>query len=318
MVSGIILIDKPSGITSHDLVDRVRKIFGQKRVGHAGILDPLATGLMIVLLGKGTLFSQHLTGSSKRYRARLRFGKATDTFDAEGTVTDEKDPGDLPKEKFEEIADGFVGKINQLVPPYSAVKIQGKRMYKAARDGEKMPERYKEVDIDSIQVLEYPWPEVVVDIKCGAGTYVRSLAHEIGREIGCGGYLENLVRTAVGKFTVNDAISLQELEEMIKADNFSAVKPLVEAFPDKPTISIRPEYYDSILQGKPFVKRYLQKTDYKGPGGCLSLLLGPENKVLAIAKLNYNWGSFGRLESRDILGKYVRIIDEGRLRNQHA
>ena len=318
MVNGIVLIDKPSGITSHDLVDRVRKIFNQKRVGHAGILDPLATGLMIVLLGKGTLFSQHLTGSNKRYRAKLRFGRATDTFDAEGEVTSESDPGDLSREKFEEIADGFVGKINQLVPPYSAVKIQGKRMYKAARDGEELPERHKEVDIQTIQVLEFAWPEVVVDIRCGAGTYVRSLAHEMGQEIGCGGYLEKLVRTGVGKFTLEDAISLEQLGDSIKTDDYSAVKPLIEAFPDKPTIAIRPEYYDSILQGKPFLKRYLQKTDYKGPGGCLSLLLGPENKVLAIAKLNYNWGSFGRLESRDILGKYVRIIDEGRLRNQHA
>lgn len=315
MVNGILLINKPSGITSHDLVDRVRRMLNQKRVGHAGILDPLATGLMVILLGKGTLFSQQLTGSNKRYLAELLFGKATETFDSEGPVTSEKNPGNVSREDFTGFLRGFIGKINQLIPRYSAVKIQGKRMYKAARDGEDLPEKYKEVEIYSIDIVNFAWPEVTLDIRCAAGTYVRSLAHEIGLEIGCGGFLKSLTRTAIGKFTIEDARGLPKLDEMLAAGDLSVVKPLIEAFPDKPTISIRPEYYDSILQGKPFIKRYLQKTDYKGPGGCLSLLLGPESKVLAIARLNFNWGSYNRLESRDILGKYVRIIDEGHLRN---
>jgi tRNA pseudouridine55 synthase len=315
MVDGILLLDKPAGITSHDLVDRVRRVFKQKRVGHTGILDPLATGLMVMLLGKGTLFSQHLTGSNKRYSAILSFGKATDTFDSEGTITREQDPGKLSKDRFKAACDSFIGDIDQLVPAYSAVKLNGKRMYKAARNGEKMPEKYKKVSIYAIKIISYDWPDVHIEIQCGPGTYVRSLAHELGQKLGCGGYLKKLVRTGIGDFKLNQAIDFSRLETEVGAGDFNSVKPLAEAFPDKPAVIIRAEYCKSILEGKPFIKKYLEQTNYKGPGGCLCLLLGPEKKVLAMATLNYSWGSFNRLESRDIIGKYVRIIDEGHLRN---
>jgi tRNA pseudouridine55 synthase len=316
MVNGILLLNKPLGITSHDLVDEVRKIFHQKRVGHTGILDPAATGLMVMLLGKGTLFSPQLTGSDKRYTAVLAFGKSTDTFDTEGKVVEEHDPGIFTQAQFEDTCQGFLGQINQLVPSYSAVKVSGKRMYKSARNGETMPPKYKEVTIHEIEVLSFDWPEVTIHIKCGAGTYVRSLAYELGQKLGCGGHLKNLVRTGIGHFKLKNAMELDDLKKAVAGDQSkNVVKPLVEAFPDKPTIAIRPEYYRSILEGKPFIKRYLESTAYKGPGGCLSLLMGPEGKVLAMVKLNYNWGSFNRLESREILGKYVRIIDEGSLRN---
>jgi len=315
MIDGILLLNKPMGITSHDLDDRVRRVFKQKRVGHTGILDPLATGLMVILLGKGTLFSQHLTGSNKRYSAVLSFGRATDTFDGEGSVVQEKDPGDIPQDEFKAACDNFIGEIDQLIPAYSAVKLNGKRMYKSARNGEKLPEKFKKVSIYSIEIPSYTWPDVSIDIRCGPGTYVRSLAHELGQKLGCGGYLKKLIRTGIGDFKLDQAISFDKLETEINAGDYKSVKPLAEAFPDKPTVTIRSEYCGSILEGKPFIKRYLEQTDYKGPGGCLCLLLGPENKVLAVATLNYSWGSYNRLDSRDILGKYVRIIDEGHLRN---
>ncbi|MCP4582976.1 MAG: tRNA pseudouridine(55) synthase TruB [candidate division Zixibacteria bacterium] len=315
MVNGILLLDKPIGISSHDLVNMVRRVLKQKRVGHAGILDPLATGLMVMLLGKGTLFSPQLTGSDKRYSAVLSFGKSTNTFDSEGQFIEEKDPGKLDLSEFKRACDSFIGNFKQLVPPFSAVKLNGKRMYKSARDGEEVPAKYKEVNVYSIDILTFDWPDVSVDIKCGAGTYVRSLAHELGQKLGCGGYLKKLVRTGIGDFDLDDTISIEKLEEAVGAGDLSAVKPLVDAFPDRPTIKIRSEYCKSILEGKPFIKRYLERTDYKGPGGCLSLLLGPEEKVLAVVTLNYNWGSYNRLEGRDVLGKYVRIIDEGHIRN---
>jgi tRNA pseudouridine55 synthase len=315
MIDGLLLLNKPAGITSHDLVDRVRRVIKQKRVGHTGILDPLATGLMVMLLGKGTLFSQHLTGSNKRYSAVLSFGKETETFDGEGAVVREMEPGDLSKDKFKTACDNFIGEIDQLIPAYSAVKMNGKRMYKAARNGEKLPEKFKRVNIYSIEILSYDWPDVTIDIHCGPGTYVRSLAYELGRKLGCGGYLKKLVRTGIGDFSLEQAISYDKLEAEIDAGDFDSIKPLAEAFPDKPTAIIRSEYCKSILEGKPFIKKYLEQTDYKGPGGCLCLLLGPKNKVLAMAMLNYSWGSYNRLDSRDVLGKYVRIIDEGHLRN---
>ena len=318
MLDGILLLDKPPGITSHDLVDEVRKVFRQKRVGHTGILDPLATGLMVILLGRGTLLSAELTGADKKYSAIISFGKATGSFDSEGKTISEADPGEFDVERFEQLRQSFVGSINQLIPPYSAAKVNGRRMYQAARRGDHQAERRKAVDIYSIELTSNDWPDIAMDIHCSSGTYVRSLAHEMGQQLGCGGYLKSLVRTGIGRFSLDQAITLETLKVEAGSGDEAPVIPLCEALPDKPKIDIKPEYCRSVLEGKPFIKRYLSGTDYKGPGGCLSLLLGPGSKVLAIANLNYNWGSFERLDGRDILGKYVRIIDEGHIRQKRA
>jgi tRNA U55 pseudouridine synthase TruB len=140
----------------------------------------------------------------------------------------------------------------------------------------------------------------------------------MGLRLGCGAHLKSLVRTGIGRFSLAEAITLQELQMQVKGGNYGPLIPLHQALPDKPKIDIKPEYCRSVLEGKPFIKRYLSRTDYKGPGGCLSLLLGPDSKVLAIANLNYNWGSFERLDGRDVLGKYVRIIDEGHIRQERS
>jgi tRNA pseudouridine55 synthase len=318
MIDGLLLLDKPSGWTSHDLVNKIRKIFAQKRVGHTGILDPQATGLMVILLGKGTLFSPLLTGVDKKYLAEFRFGRATDSFDGEGTATYETNPGNINLETFRRLCESYRGEISQLIPPFSAVKVDGKRMYKISRAGKPVARKYKNVEIYVIDIISFDWPDVKLNILCSAGTYVRSLAHEMGEELGCGGYLKSLVRTAIGNFSLDDAVTVDKLAAEISGGDYSRIIPLAKALPDKPKISIRPEYCRSIIEGRPFVKKYLYKTDYKGPGGCLSLLLGPENKVLAMANLNYSWGSFNHLGGNDLLGRYVRIIDEGHLRQERA
>ena len=318
MVDGIALLDKPKGITSHDLVDKVRGIFDQRRVGHTGILDPLATGLMVMLLGKGTLFSPQLTGADKRYKAIIKFGRATDTYDAEGKTTHQADPGQFSLEQFEAVLRNYLGKIKQLIPPFSAAKINGEKMYESARRGEDLPERHKEIEFYAIEVVSFVWPEVTLDIRCSAGTYVRSLAHEMGQFIGCGAYLKGLIRTGVGVFKLDQSTSLEEFGQAVSQGDLSMIRPIIEAMPDRPRLFARPEYIPSILEGRPFIKKYLLKTDYRGPGGCLSLLLDSGNKVVAIINLNYSWGSFERLEGRDVLGKYVRIVDEGHFRKERA
>jgi len=318
MYNGVILVDKPKGITSHDLVDRLRVLFDQRRVGHTGILDPLATGLMVMLLGKGTLFSQQLTGANKQYRAEIKFGRSTDTFDAEGKTTGEKDPGFMAIEQFEELCGKFTGRIKQLIPPFSAAKVDGQKMYENARRGENIPERYKEVELYEIKIVSFDWPDVTIDVTCSAGTYVRSLAHEMGQMVGCGAYLTDLIRTGIGAFKLEQAVTLRELEKAVEINDFSMIKPLWEAMPEKPRIFVRPEYIKSIIEGRPFIKKYLSRTEYRGRGGCLSLLVDSDSKVVALVQLNYSWGSFDRLDSRDVLGKYVRIIDEGHLRQESA
>lgn len=318
MVDGIVLLDKPRGYTSHDLVDRLRKILRQERVGHTGILDPLATGLMIMLLGKGTLLSPQLTGANKIYRAAFLFGRATDTYDGEGNVISESDPGSLSFEEFVKVCNGFIGRVKQIVPPYSAAKLDGQKMYESARRGDELPAKFKEVEFYSIDIESFEWPKVQLLIKCSAGTYVRSLAHEMGMKLGCGAYLAGLVRLAVGQFTLDQAVTLDqfESEEMISGNRL--VKSLVQALPGLPKIYVRAEHIRLILQGRPFIKKYLYKTDYRGPGGCQAMLIDDKEKLLALVQLNYSWGSFDRLDSRDVLGKYLRIIDEGHIREKLA
>ncbi len=316
MIDGIVLLDKPRGYTSHDLVDKLRKILRQERIGHTGILDPLATGLMIMLLGKGTLLSPQLTGADKIYRATFLFGRATDTYDGEGKIISEADPGNITYEEFSRICLGFKGKIKQMIPPYSAAKHDGQKMYESARRGEDIPEKFKEVELYSIDIDSFEWPRVGLTIRCSAGTYVRSLAHEMGMKLGCGAYLESLVRNAVGQFTIDQAVTAEQIENEDFAAVDRMIRPLTEALPGWPKIFVRAEYVRLIIQGRPFIKKYFYSTDYRGPGGCQAMLIDDRGKLLALVQLNYSWGSFDRLDSRDTLGKYIRIIDESHFREK--
>ena len=310
---GIILVDKPAGMTSHDVVIYIRKALKIKRVGHSGILDPDATGLMVILVGKGTLFSSCLTNMPKRYISRFAFGTQTDTFDSQGEIVASSDPGRLSRGKFEDFLKNFIGEIEQIIPPFSAAKRDGIASYKLARKGASVNTRHKVVRIDEIKIIDFAWPEVSLDIRCQSGTYVRSIAHQLGQRIGCGGYLKNLRRMEVGPFDVSGALTL---EEVSRSDNISGIiKPLKDALPSFPIIDIKPQYYRAILNGRPLCKKYIGGSNYSGEGNVLSLLMGPENKVLALARLNMHWKVMNRLAPSDILGSYVRVIDEGRLRS---
>ncbi len=311
---GIMLIDKPAGMTSHDVVDYLRRYLQTKRIGHIGILDPNATGLLVMLIGQGTLFSAMLMGLGKRYVARMEFGVATDTYDSDGKITRTGDPGTMTKSDFEKLLMGFKGEIEQLVPVYSAAKRDGKTMHKMARKGKAVTPGHKVVRIDDINIIDFGWPEVALDIKCASGTYVRSIAHQLGEIIGCGGHLKKLRRMEVGQFKIASAVTL---EEVSKSDNPTKyIMPLMDALPMFPAISIKPEYFGAVLNGRPLMKKYITENNYSGKGGELSLLLGPEEKVLALARLNMLWASVKSLGPSEIMGTYVRVIDEGHLRDR--
>lgn len=306
------LIDKPTGMTSHDVVDFLRQQLKIRRVGHTGILDPNATGLMLMLIGKGTKFSSLLTNLPKQYVARLIFGATTDTYDAEGKILSRAEPGNLKKADFEKKLQDFMGEIEQIVPPFSAAKKNGVPLYKLARMGKIMTPRHKMVRIDKIEIVEFDWPEVTLDISCSSGTYVRSIAQQMGEKLGCGGYLKNLRRLKVGQFHVSAALTP---EEVSGADDLSGIiRPLKDALPTHPAIHIKPQYYGAVLSGRPLVKRYIAESNYSGDGDILSMLLGPDDKVLALAKLNMLWRAVDRLGPSEIMGTYVRVIDEGHLR----
>lgn len=312
--NGLLLIDKPSAMTSHDVVNRVRRKLDMKRVGHTGILDPGATGLLVMLIGRGTLLSVWLVGMSKRYMARFVFGVSTDTYDADGEVLSSANPGIVTREAFERLLEHYRGEIEQVIPPYSAVKRSGRTFHKMARTGTDFNPGIKVVEILEIALVEFSWPEVVLDIKCSSGTYIRSLAYQMGIELGCGGHLNALRRLEVGPFTLSEA---ETLEDFMKSNNpESSIRPLKEALPGFPLLHIKEQYLGAVLGGKPLQKKYFAPGVYQGKEGELSLLLGPDENVLALARLNSNWDSSDTIEPSQVIGAYIRVIDEGHIRTE--
>ncbi len=312
--NGIMLLDKPTGMTSHDVVNYLRRKLEKRRIGHTGILDPNATGLLVMLVERGTLLSSWLVGMPKRYVARFEFGMATDTYDADGEIVMQADPGLVARENFEALLAKFAGRIEQKIPPYSAVKRQGKKFYKLARRGRQFNPGLKVVEIKNINIVDYAWPEVALDIECSSGTYIRSLAFQMGEDLGCGGYLKALRRIEVGPFRVSEAVSLADLLE--SSEPFGYLRPLKDALPMVPSVHIKDQYCGAVLGGRPLIKKYFPVDAYQGTGGEMSLLLDPKEKVLALANLNMNWRAIDRLGPTEIMGTYVRVIDEGHIRDK--
>jgi tRNA pseudouridine55 synthase len=209
---GFILINKPAGITSHDVVDKLREITKIKKIGHAGTLDPFATGLLI--LGIGREFTKKLSifqKKDKEYIATLRLGAESDTFDKEGKIVEKKVEKIPERKEIEEVLKSFFGEIEQIPPAFSAKKIKGKKLYELARKGIKVEPKPQKVKIYEISILEYNFPYLKIKVKCSSGTYIRSLANDIGKKLGCGAYVEDLIRTKIGEFSIENAVELSKL-----------------------------------------------------------------------------------------------------------
>lgn len=199
-VTGILLLDKPLGLTSNDALQRVKRAYQAAKAGHTGSLDPLATGLLPCCLGEATKFSAFLLDADKRYRVRVRLGVTTTTADAEGEVTATRPVEGIDESAIRGALRGFVGTIDQLPPMHSAVKHQGQRLYKLARQGLEVERTPRQVQIFALELLAVELPEIEIDVHCSKGTYVRTLAEDIGRVLGCGGHVSGLRRTAVGPY----------------------------------------------------------------------------------------------------------------------
>lgn len=206
-MNGILVINKPRGMTSHDVVSRVRRILHTKKVGHAGTLDPMATGVLVVLVGKATKLSDRMLCEKKRYKAGFKLGVETDTYDITGKVLSEK-PVTVSREKISECVDSFRGKISQVPPMYSAIKVGGKKLYELARRGVTVERKPRDVEIYDISLCG----ENMLDICCSKGTYIRSLIHDIGVHLGCGAVMTELARVASGNFCIENSVTLEELE----------------------------------------------------------------------------------------------------------
>lgn len=211
-MDGIFNVDKPTGMTSHDVVARVRRLAGQKRVGHAGTLDPAASGVLPICVGQATRVAEYLSESGKAYRATIRFGVVTDTYDAEGEVL-RTAPVALSREEIAAALPAFLGPQMQVPPVYSAIKRGGQPLYKLARAGKAVAVEPRLVEIDALTVVSWQSPDLVLDVECGKGTYIRSLAFDLGEQLGPGAHLAGLVRTRSGPFTLETSATLEELEQ---------------------------------------------------------------------------------------------------------
>lgn len=209
-MNGVIIIDKPVGITSFDVVRRMRKLANIKKIGHTGTLDPLASGVLPVCIGKATKLSNYLMSEKKKYRAELKLGITTDTYDREGKVINECD-NSLNEEDVIKAIKSFIGDITQIPPMYSALKVNGKKLYELAREGIEIDRKGREISISSIDIISISLPYVTFDVECSKGTYIRSLCYDIGEKLNVGGTMWNLRRLGSGHFKIDDSISLDKI-----------------------------------------------------------------------------------------------------------
>jgi len=217
-IEGVLLVDKPAGFTSHDVVARLRRKLAMKRIGHAGTLDPLATGLLIILVGKATRISQYLTNLDKEYEGTMVLGKITNSQDADGEVMETRPVPPLTEAEVRAAMQAFLGDQYQTPPMFSAIKIDGVPLYKKARQGEEVEREPRFIRVSSYELTRFAPPELGFRIRCSKGTYVRTLAHDLGQKLGCGAHLSALRRTATDRFRIEQALTLEAIEQLALPD----------------------------------------------------------------------------------------------------
>lgn len=299
---GVILIDKEEGRTSYDVVKQVRRISGIKKVGHAGTLDPFATGLLIVLLGEGTKLSSYLMAGEKTYQATMRLGVETDTLDLTGEIVKRSDVPEFGPGLLRQAALEFVGEIEQVPPQFSAVSYNGRRAYSFAREGIRIDLRKRKVRIRFLEITSVNLPDVAISVTCSSGTYIRSLAADLGRRLGPGAHLTSLRRLKSGTFNVRDALVLEKMESLSVGSVFQGkVIPLYEALTDMPEITVDGLMARKIRNGYQPLWKEVMRSDFSDLfEGCLKLT--EKQELVAIGKAEFSKGK------RETLFRIVRVF----------
>ncbi|MGH9795628.1 MAG: tRNA pseudouridine(55) synthase TruB [Candidatus Acidiferrales bacterium] len=252
-MDGALVINKPQGLTSHDVVANARRLLGFRQIGHLGTLDPLATGVLVLLLGRATRLAQFYGGRRKRYTCTARFGFATDTYDAEGEPLAPDSAPSITREQLEPLVAQFTGRIEQMPPPFSAKKIGGRPAHELARKKKPVDLKAVAVEVYEFRLTEVQGSLARFTVECGAGTYIRSLVHDLGQRHGAGAHLAEIVRTAVGEFTLDQAADLDELEEAARAGRLSEyVLPLERLLPEIPSATVLPAVEHRVRHGAKF------------------------------------------------------------------
>ncbi|MBZ5516582.1 MAG: tRNA pseudouridine(55) synthase TruB [Acidobacteriia bacterium] len=287
--SGVLIIDKPAGVTSHDVVACVRKILGIRQIGHFGTLDPFATGVLPLSVGKATRFAQFYLRSRKAYEGVIRFGHATDTYDATGKPNSDYVAPRLDTEALRKAMQELTGRILQTPPPFSAKRVGGKRAYELARQQKPVDLKPVEVEIYALEMLGIEGEVMRFAVECSGGTYVRSLAHDLGQRLGCGAYLAELRRTSVAEFRLERAVTLDQLREAVQGGKVETCRvPLEALLPDCPELVVRGREEQSVIHGHPFQLAQAMRPGRGGVAGRLGAvktlkILNAERRLIAVA-----------------------------------
>ena len=308
--NGILLCEKPYGATSHKVIHEMRQITGQKKIGHTGTLDPRATGLLVLCLGRATKISQFLGDLDKTYDAVIRLGQSSTTYDSEGVDMDvaPQPVPDLTENDILELLGQFKGRIMQTVPPYSAVKVDGRRLYNLARNGKEFDLPEKEVEIMDIRLNKIALPDLHITVECSKGTYIRTLANDIGNKLGCGAYLASLVRTRVGRYNLTDAMTLSQAKHYGDAGVLGKYIKPIESVLAFPWLKVHREFSPFILTGQvPRMK------DISEIGGVFEVdelisLKDHNDKIVAVGRSDVRSSLFKPGADNNFF-RYVRVLN---------
>jgi len=308
-VHGVLNINKPAGVTSHDVVDAVRRILGMQRVGHTGTLDPQATGVLPLCVGRATRIAQYLTQADKEYVMTLRLGITTDTLDASGKETGRVEEFRVSREELEAVLARFRGEIQQVPPIYSAKKFQGERMYRLARRGQVVERQPVAVTVHALELLDFASPFVRLRVHCSKGTYARSLCDDIGRALGCGGHLHDLCRTRSGRFTLEDVLTLDGLEARVREGRLGEVLiPIADALAHLPGVRVTTEAGPLILHGNAITAGMVAQFPLALRRGGLVRVLGFRKQLLSLAETAVASDEFPGCEATRVVLTPVRVF----------
>lgn len=306
---GAILVDKHLGITSFDVVAQIKRMLQIRRVGHCGTLDPLAEGVVVVCLGRATKLARFITDADKSYTADILLGKATETFDRYGIVTGKADTDALSEGEIETALRSFEGDIRQMIPPYSAAKLNGKPMYKLARENVDVPIKYRSVRINKIDVLDISLPHMRISVDCSKGTYIRSLAHELGQKLGCGAHLYSLVRTRVGRFEIGDSLTLTQIAARKKLglleDSVIQLPELLEF----PSLTVSDSIHAHVRNGRDIHGKDIERFSAEFAEGDRVAVVDRTGQLLAVGEALTASARFGANNQVDKpVFKYMRVL----------
>jgi len=305
--SGVILIDKPVGPTSHDVVDEVRRLCNERRVGHTGTLDPAASGLLMVLVGRATKLATFLTGLDKTYLATIKFGQTSDTGDAEGILTPGGDPANLTEERVRRVVSALTDLRAQEIPAYAAVRSQGRRRYEMARSGEDVPRMDRAIVIHESELVAFGGDAAIIRVCCSSGTYIRSIAEHVGREAGCGAYLASLRREQIGGWNVRQSQTLDALREL-RASGRSIVPQPIETYLPFPRVSLTDDAIVGVGHGKPIHPRHVVEVRGDFRRGDLIAISDTRSRVVAIAEALLDSTTLGTASVAQDLFQYRRVL----------